>query len=203
MSRIIRAYGTLFSTNSRWLQAAGLAFLICTGIGVLGFFAYPQLLESIIGLIGSKVGEAEGPELVRTLFATNLTACLLALFGGLFIGLGSLAVIATNGFLLGFVVASVLSLAETSLSTKVGFLIAALLPHGIFEIPAVLLAAGFGLQLGLSWPVALLRNQNGWYAFKQSVLNTVRVVPLLIVLLVIAALVEVFVSGALVSRFIL
>ncbi|MCC7491832.1 MAG: stage II sporulation protein M [Fimbriimonadaceae bacterium] len=79
------------------------------------------------------------------LLTNNLTAALVAFAGGIFLGLGSLAALLRNGFLLGG-----LAGLATAQGGGLDFL-AAVAPHGVLELPALLTVAAAGLQLG--WAV--------------------------------------------------
>jgi stage II sporulation protein M len=71
----------------------------------------------------------------------NLEACLLIFFGGVSLGAISILIIILNGFVIGSVIASVRG------EHGFLFLAAAILPHGLFEIPAFVIAGALGLSL--------------------------------------------------------
>ena len=75
-------------------------------------------------------------------FLNNSLTTALVMFGGVFFGLISILVLIYNGYLIGAV--SQVAGAEHGL----GVVLAALLPHGIFELGVVLLAVAVGLRLG-------------------------------------------------------
>jgi stage II sporulation protein M len=61
-----------------------------------------------------------------------------------------------------------------------------LLPHGIFELPAIILALAFGLRIGM-----FFYSKNPELEFKYRVKNALRVFVFIIVpLLIIAAIIE-------------
>lgn len=75
------------------------------------------------------------------IFLNNLVACLVLFLGGATAGLLSLIVLGANGVLIG----AVLEMARTQ--KGILFVAAAILPHGIFEIPAFLISAALGFML--------------------------------------------------------
>jgi len=62
---------------------------------------------------------------------------------GIFLGIFPLIIIIINGYVLGFV-------ANQTAMVFGGGILWRLLPHGIFEIPAIMIAVGLGLKLGIS-----------------------------------------------------
>ena len=84
-----------------------------------------------------------------------------------------------NGYLVGFV-SSVVSEKESILSLW------RLLPHGIFEIPAILISAGLGIKLG-----TFIFQKNKKETLKELVLKSLKTFFFVIVpLLIVAALIE-------------
>jgi stage II sporulation protein M len=73
----------------------------------------------------------------------NVTASLATLLAGVFYGLVPIVSIAGNGVALGMVCRQALR------SQGPATLLAKIVPHGVFELPALILAASYGLWLGL------------------------------------------------------
>ena len=73
----------------------------------------------------------------------NVTASLFVLISGVIVGIIPIFAIASNGFGLG---ALFRQAAEVSGYSKAALM---LLPYGVFEIPALLIAASYGLWLGV------------------------------------------------------
>ena len=78
------------------------------------------------------------------LFLNNLEAAVLLFIGGATFGLVTMFVLMTNGIIIGFVISYA--------SEEKGMLpiMASIIPHGIMEIPAFLIASGLGLLLSIS-----------------------------------------------------
>jgi len=110
-------------------------------------FLYPYLFrEKIIELITNLASLIEGKnafQIISLIFFNNIKASFLAMILGLSFGLFPLITIIGNGYLLGFVAR------ETALIEGISILWK-LFPHGIFELPAIILAVGIGLKIGYS-----------------------------------------------------
>jgi stage II sporulation protein M len=87
------------------------------------------------------------------IFLKNLLASATALLLGLGLGLIPLLILTSNGFLLGVVAYSAVQ--------KSGpiFLAAGIMPHGIFELPAVLVSISLGFRLGYLLALTLAREK--------------------------------------------
>ncbi|RLI83100.1 stage II sporulation protein M [Archaeoglobales archaeon] len=81
-------------------------------------------------------------EVFIIIFLNNALKSLVSLVTGFFFGIFPLLFIFVNGYLIGMV--------TFTKGSELGFLriILALLPHGILEIPAVILASAYGMRLG-------------------------------------------------------
>jgi stage II sporulation protein M len=85
----------------------------------------------------------EGGKLFFTIFLHNVVATIFMLISGIGIGIIPTLAIGANGFVLGVVYGQTAEI--------IGYSKAAMkvLPHGLFELPALLIAASYGLWLGL------------------------------------------------------
>ncbi len=114
---------------------------------VIGFFAPAsagrQLLEGIDTYVDQFRG-MPGGAVFWYIFVHNVLASLLVLGAGLVFGVVPTVAVCFNGFILGIV--------YREGSEAYGYVGAALrlLPHGMFEIPAFLFAATYGLWLGVT-----------------------------------------------------
>ncbi len=120
-------------------------------------------------------------QLFAFIFKNNLIIAFVAYISGLVFGLPTLIILIINSFVIGVVV----KIASYDLS--IFSIILAMLPHGIFEIPAILLALSLGFLLGNSIFRFLFKNK----PFKKELLFSIKLFFHLVVpLLFIAALVE-------------
>ncbi len=126
-------------------------FLILSAIYVvgclIGFFAPASARHELLQGLESYVDQfrdMSGGAVFWYIFVHNVLASLLIVGTGLLFGIVPTAATCVNGFLLGVVYREG---AETY-----GYASAALkvLPHGLFEIPAFLFAAAYGMWLGVT-----------------------------------------------------
>ena len=150
----------------------------------IGFFipAPTYIIEQIIKLLEELLGKTEGLsqfQLVRFIFFNNLKSSFFGMSLGILFGIFPILVTVLNGYLLGFVSA-------LSVSTEGVLSLWRLLPHGIFELPAIFLSLGLGLRLG-----TLVFQKNKQKFLKENILRILKVFLLIVVpLLIIAAIIE-------------
>ncbi len=118
-------------------------FLLFVFIGA--FVPVPEFLERQIfkfieELLRKTAGMSYG-ELTSFIFLNNLQSSLFGMILGAVLGIFSVITSVLNGYLLGFVSSKVVY--EEGI-----FVLWRLLPHGIFELPALFLSTGLGLKLG-------------------------------------------------------
>ena len=117
-------------------------------------------------------------ELLKFIFFNNLQTSFFAMVVGVLFAVFPLFAIITNGYLLGFV---------SWLSVKAAgvFVLWKLLPHGIFELPAIFFACGLGLRLG----AYIFRNDER--PFKEIFIESLKAFLFIILpLLILAAIIE-------------
>lgn len=131
-------------------------------------------------------------QLAAAIFLNNAIKALLVVVGGLVFGLFPVIFLLANGAALGFV----LSVSVKSRGALAALL--AILPHGIFELPAIFLATSMGLLLG-SRAIRKLFG-SGETTIRDELTAALRFFMRIVVpLLVIAALVESFLTSVLVT----
>ena len=151
---------------------------------LIGYFVpTPDFLkERILKMIENLLNQTEGLgqfELIKFILLNNLQASFSGLIFGVFLGIFPVLVAIANGYLLGFVAVRV------ALSEGISALFS-LLPHGIFELPAVFISLGLGLKLG-----TFIFRKNIKESFKNYFLESLRVFVFIIIpLLIIAAIIE-------------
>ncbi|MMZ62792.1 hypothetical protein D1872_250130 [compost metagenome] len=130
----------------------GLAFLLFT-IGVILGATNSNALASLvsgdvekIGELSRELSETSIPELslFTFIFLNNAIKSVIVIFSGALLGILPLIFLAMNGVVLGWVVAMSVSQGTNLFD----LIVRGLLPHGIIEIPAIIIASGFGLQFG-------------------------------------------------------
>ena len=122
------------------------------------------------------------------IMTNNIRVALLALGGGMLAGLGTAAALIYNGVFLGAVFGALIAY---GLADKLfGFVS----PHSALELSTIVIAGGCGLMLGRSivWPGLLPRG----LALQSAAARSVRLLTATLPLLVIAGLIEGFISPA-------
>jgi stage II sporulation protein M len=132
------------------------------------------------------------PQLALAIFLNNAVKTLVVIMGGALIGIVPVVFLLVNGAALGFVV--YLSIQQRGVSQS----LLALLPHGVLELPAVLLGTSIGLMLG-GYVIKKLSGKTET-AIRRELAQALRFFARVILpLLAIAALVESFVTSELVK----
>ena len=178
----------------KWLLVATIIF----GIGILaGLVAPPDLLsQDIADLedIADLLAELSQPAIFIFILVRNALALLLSFALGPIFCLVPLIALIMNGWLLAAVSSIVIQ------QQSLALVLAGLVPHGVFELPAFLLAQAAALSFGTTAIVALFRKERRgllWPSLKQ---NT-RYLMIALVLLVPAAAIETFITPLLMGWF--
>lgn len=156
-------------------------FFVFTLIGF--FISVPDSLKSqILKFITELLEKTQGMsqmELIKFIFFNNLQSSFYGIIFGFLIGIFPIIATIANGYLLGFV---------ASISVENGGILSLwkLLPHGIFELPAVFISLGLGLKFGM-----FIFQKKKLESLKNYLINSLRVFLLIVVpLLIIAAIIE-------------
>jgi stage II sporulation protein M len=88
--------------------------------------------------------------IMLAIFLKNLIACAMSVLLGLGFGLVPLLVLTSNGFMIGVVSYFIIH------KQGVLYLLAGIVPHGIIELPTILLGISIGLRLGYLLVLTLL-----------------------------------------------
>ena len=151
---------------------------------LVGYFvpAPAYLSESIMKFLEDLINQTKGMsvgQLISFILLNNLQSSFIGMVLGVFFGFFSVLFALFNGYVLGFV--SVMAVKAES-----GLVLLQLLPHGIFELPAIFLSLGLGIKLG-----SFVFQKNKLESFKEYFSNSMKVFLLVIIpLLIIAALIE-------------
>lgn len=198
MKKQFRAIGDFWRAEyGRYVGMTAAAFLVLLVLAYIAGRLFPDIPASVISafnedIAGSGIVQEDGSFNVLALFTNNLRAMLLGVLYGFipFLYLPALA-LGVNAAILGML---------ASLIDGQWLLAAGILPHGIFELPALFLSLAAGLCLCKNINVYIRKNEKG--VMKPLLLNILRVVVLLVLpLLVIAAVMETYVTPALMQLF--
>jgi stage II sporulation protein M len=174
---------------------ASLALLLVGGVLGASVVAYSPIARHFDQNVTEFVKVFRGLprlELAAAIFLNNAVKALLVMVGGIAIGLLPAVFLIVNGAALGFVLSSSIP------SRGVLAALLAILPHGVFELPAVILATSMGLLLGRC-AVNKFFHAGETRISDELALALKFFVRTVVPLLLIAALVEAFVTSALVK----
>jgi stage II sporulation protein M len=131
-----------FLNESKWHVVFALAiFLLVFLVGfIYPFFFREQIFKWMEELVLSLEGKG-ALEIIGFIFFNNLKASFFAIITGIGLAILPLITLVLNGYILGFVAR------EVAAREGIGILWQ-LAPHGIFELPAILLSVGFGFKIG-------------------------------------------------------
>jgi len=158
-----------------------LAFFLFALVGF--FFPAPEAVANkIIELfkdILSKTEGLSGFELIIFIFKNNIQASLLGLVFGIVFGIYPIFAIIFNGYVVGF---------AGKLATINGgvYSLLSLIPHGIFELPAIFISFALGIKLG-----SFIFKKDKLESLKDYISNSFRIFILIVIpLLIVAAIIE-------------
>jgi stage II sporulation protein M len=125
-------------------------------------------------------------QLLSFIFFKNLLVALIAVLSGIIFGFVPILIVFVNGLILGVV--SYIFIVQFNIAV----LLAGLLPHGIIEIPAIILSTASGLMIWRSFYRYVLYDEN---KLKDDFISAIKFFLLAITpMLIIAALIEAFVT---------
>ena len=167
--------------SKKFILIVALIFLIFALIGFIVPAPEP-LTQKILEFLKEILEKTQGMnflELFWFIFWNNLKVSFIGILSGILFGIFPLLTSVANGYLLGFV-SSLVTLEESFLSLW------RILPHGIFELPAVFISLGLGLKIGMF----IFQKKRIKY-LKKNLYDSLAVFFLIVLpLLVIAALIE-------------
>ncbi len=167
--------------SKNFIWTAVIAFFV---FAVIGFFAPApdSISQEILKILRELMDKTKGlsaKELILFILINNISSSFLGIFLGILAGIYSFFAAVFNGYVLGFVARMVV--AEENLLS-----LWRILPHGIFELPAIFISFGLGLKLG-----SLIFEKEKRKLIKSSLIKSLEVFVFIILpLLIIAAIIE-------------
>ena len=150
----------MFSPLLKAIIVSFLLFFATITVGWVGTVQNPAIGEQLMSVFQKQVaGEIISDnsfDIFAKLFFNNLEACILLFLGGASFGILTIFIMSLNGIVIG----SIMEIVHQDHSAL--FVAAALLPHGIFEIPAFIIAGALGILLAQSLV-------NEWYGGPDTV----------------------------------
>ncbi|QYK69511.1 stage II sporulation protein M [Paenibacillus sp. S02] len=184
------------------------ALLFCTSI-MVGWLSTGTIQSMLaqqmegLGEVAQRLQNSEHPQwsFFVFIFFNNAIKCVLVIFMGAVFGIVPFIFLIVNGMVLGFVV---------HLQTDMGrsmyeVVVKGLLPHGVIELPVLIIACAFGLKFGINimstigTSIGLKHKETGpsWDVFMKQ---TLRVSIWSVILLLIAAAIESGITYRLLSQ---
>jgi len=178
-----------------WLFSAIFLFVIGIVIGMLPFSAITGFSAEGIATIeqfGDILTSLPAPVIALVIFMKNVSALLLSFALSPLLCLVPVLALTVNGLLL------------SSLSTVVaqeeslGFVLTGLLPHGVFELPALVIGEAAALSFGAAAMLAIFRRREREFLLPNLKQN-LKYLLLAIGLLIPAAIIEAYVTPLLLA----
>ena len=200
MKKQLRALGDFWREEyGRWVGMTAVAFLVLVVLSYIAGRLFPEIPATVLTYFNEVVADSgivrdDGSFSALALFGNNLRAMVLSTLYGFipFLYLPALSM-GVNAILLGMVASSV--------NGQWLLLAAGILPHGIFELPALCLSLAAGLCLCQNINRYIRKNEKG--IMKPLLLNILRVTGLVVIpLLVVAAIIESYVTPAVMQLFV-
>ncbi|WP_168735621.1 stage II sporulation protein M [Cohnella fermenti] len=149
-----------------------------------------QLLN--LAEMSKEANEASNPQqaMFTTILWNNINASLMSMFMGFMAGIMPVATLVLNGMIMGYLFGGI---ADQGVNIW-PIILKGILPHGLLEIPAILFACGYGVQLGITLIRgvfgALFGRTEPWAKLKVAIRGIIPAVLLVVLLLVGAAVIE-------------
>ncbi len=161
-----------------------IAIMIFFLFALLGFFVpVPEIIsEQIMEFIQEILEKTKGmshKELISFIFFNNLQSGFSVMVSGILFGVLPVIMTAFNGYILGFV-------ALISVQNGGASVLWNLVPHGIFELPAIFISFGLGMKIG-----SFIFQKKKMESLKKYFWDAIRVFLLVVIpLLIIAGIIE-------------
>ncbi len=176
------------------ITVAVLLFLVATIVGWIGTAHNPDIGNALLQMfqkeIAGQITIGNPVDMCLNIFANNLEACILLFLGGASFGILTMVILSLNGIVIG-AITEIVSKGHTAI-----FIAAAIVPHGIFEIPAFIISGGLGFLMAQS----LIGE---WYGSGDTAADAARLARLFLLyvvpLIAVAAVVEAFITPVIIQ----
>ncbi|VVB85284.1 Stage II sporulation protein M [uncultured archaeon] len=189
-----------FKSSKNYFLAAVAVFMGSFLAGILISAKYPDAAAYVFSQMKDTYGGIAGLDplgMMIVIFENNLLISFAALISGLIFGIIPFAVAAFNGVVLGILVEFILK------KQGILFVVAAILPHGIIELPMIIISVGIGFRLGHAAYRSLAGMRPIHELFDELTQGVIFYFKIVASLLLMAALIESHITPFIISRFIL
>ncbi len=176
--------------NKGWLFVSVVLFGSGLLLGLTTPANAPKLITQDIAAIkemAERLVSLPQPSVAAVIFIKNVSAVLFSFILSPILCLVPIVMLVVNGWLLGLV--SVMVLQEKSL----GFLLAGVLPHGILEIPAIIIGEAAAFNFGVTVMLGVFKKDRE-KLLMSSLKQNLRYLVISLVLLFLAAIVEAYIT---------
>lgn len=188
-----------FKQMNPYIAFGTILFFAGMVIGGINPAFHAFLNEQMKGLeqIASKIDASDNPQwtMFVLIFMNNAIKSIVIMYLGVFLGILPVFFLVVNGMLIGYLLKASAELHGGGFVFEL--VVKGLLPHGILEIPAIIIACAYGMRFGVLILKAgrsflFGRSQEGTTGaeLKQFVIRTVPVMVILTITLLIAAVIE-------------
>ncbi|GAX88405.1 stage II sporulation protein M [Effusibacillus lacus] len=187
--------------NLGYLGFAFSLFVLGLLIGVIYFESLHELAKQFlqhIEKIADKAKNGGSMNLSWLLLKNNVIASLVLLIGGFFLSIFTIYGLVMNGLVVGYALVLMGKTAQVPIWALVAF---GILPHGLLEIPAFLLSGAMGIKLGYMW-LRPLPGRSRWRSVLYTIRESLYVLPVILALLLTAAVIEGFVTPILLKWYV-
>lgn len=186
------AIGDAWDEHRNYVAFAAGLFGLGILLGAALAFAGYNLLELALEYLGENpLGDVEDEELTARFFIVNNSLpYFLSIAGAVSLGLYTAFVMVFNGVIVGNIGVAVTE------AVGIDFLLVGILPHGVFELPALFIAAGVGFRLFHRFGQRVLGRRDAFLT-KPYLYRTALLVVVGWLMLALAAVIEAHVTPAL------
>lgn len=189
----LKDYAAYIRSIGVYIVVSAALFFVTAGMGYAAAGQDPAFAEQWMKELETLKWIMELPPLMimSLIFLKNLLSCIISVLLGIAAGLVPLLVVTSNGTLMGVVSYQVLS------QQGLAYLAAGILPHGVVELPVVLVCVAAGFRLGHLFLLALFGEKVELAAEARSAIRFL--VHVAAPLLLVAAAIETFITPAAIS----
>lgn len=174
---------------------AGIVFLLASILGYVLTMYDSNILSSLLfDLVetAEKISTLPDWQMMLVIFLNNSIKIFIIAILGVFLGLVPAFFLFSNGLILGMISFHVIN--ENSLI----FLLTGLLPHGVLEIPAAIIAAAIGFMLGKKAYDKIVGDEDNKLK-KEIKRSSFFIIKFLIPVMFLASIIEVYITFALIN----
>jgi len=133
---------TYLEHSKTYIYAIIILFLISVFVGFVNADSLSRIIAPILQELIEETSDLKGISLIIFIFFNNALTSLIALILGIFLAILPIFATISNGMILGYVLERIVQVSPLEIWR--------LFPHGIFELPAIFIALGLGVKLGIT-----------------------------------------------------